>query len=56
MPGFAKEGKRAVISALSLELLDPGPDDTIDPVSGTCPPACGSGDEQAFLHEGVFLP
>ena len=56
VPGIAREGKRAVISALSVDLLDRGPDDTIDPVSGSCPPTCGSGDEQPFLTEGVFTP
>ncbi len=56
VPGFAREGKRAVMSALSVELLDRGPDDTITPVSGACPPTCGSGDEQPFLTEGVVTP
>jgi serine protease AprX len=56
VPGVAKEGKRAVISALSVALLDRGPDDTIAPGSGTCPPTCGSGDEQPFLTEGLFTP
>ncbi len=56
VPGTAREGKRAVISAVSVALLDRGPDATITPPSGTCPPNCGSGDEQPFLHEGVFTP
>ena len=45
MPGFAREGKRAVISTGGLALNDAGPDGSILPTSGTCPPTCGSGDE-----------
>jgi hypothetical protein len=53
---FAKEGKRAVISALSVELLDAGGDGSIGPPAGTCPPTCGSGDERVYLRQGVFVP
>jgi serine protease AprX len=60
VPGFAREGKRAVISAFSVELLDAGPDSSIDPSSDPlglgCPPTCGSGDESVFLRQGVFVP
>jgi CSLREA domain-containing protein len=56
VPGIAKEGKLAVISALSLSVLDAGADGSIAPGSGTCPPTCGSGDESTFLSEGVFEP
>jgi dienelactone hydrolase len=56
VPGFAREGKRAVISAFSLKLLDAGPDGTITPGSGSCPPTCGTGDEAVYLRQGVFAP
>jgi hypothetical protein len=52
VPNFAKEGKRAVISALSVKLLDAGPNGTIG--GPACAPACGDGDEQTYLEEGVF--
>jgi serine protease AprX len=55
-PGFAVEGKRAVISALSVLVEDAGADGSLTPATGTCPPACGSGDEHPFLREGVFAP
>jgi hypothetical protein len=55
-PDFAKEGKRTVISALAVGLLDRGADDAITPGSGTCPPTCGSGDERLVLTEGLFAP
>jgi Tol biopolymer transport system component len=54
VPGFAKEGKRAVISA-SFKVLDAGADGDVTPPSG-CPPTCGTGDEQTFLDQGVFAP
>ena len=58
VPGFAREGDRAVMSAFSLRLLDAGPDGDIDPASGGlgCPPTCGSGDEATFLRQGLFTP
>jgi hypothetical protein len=60
VPGFAQEGKRAVISAFSVNLLDAGPDGSITPPSPpaglACPPICGSGDESVFLRQGVFAP
>jgi hypothetical protein len=54
LPGFAREGERAVAAMRDFRLIDPGPDRQI-PVSG-CPPACGSGDERPFLTQGVFAP
>jgi hypothetical protein len=54
--GFAKEGKRALISTLSVKLLDAGPDGSITPGSGTCPPTCGTGDERPYLDQGIFAP
>jgi Acetyl xylan esterase (AXE1) len=56
VPGFAREGGRAVISTESVSVLDAGPDDTLAPPVGDCPPACGSGDESTFLREGVLAP
>ena len=56
LPNFARERSRAVISTHSLEILDLGPDDSITPPSGACPPNCGSGDESVFVRQGVFLP
>jgi hypothetical protein len=55
VPGFAKEGKRAVI-ATGATVRDAGPDGTILPASGVCPPTCGTGDERTFLDSGLFLP
>jgi hypothetical protein len=60
VPGFAREGKRAVVSINSLKLLDAGPDGIIAPASNPlglgCPPTCGSGDEHAFMEQGLFAP
>jgi hypothetical protein len=55
LPGFAKERKRMVISAHEVSLQDAGPDGSIGPAAG-CPPTCGTGDEQRYLVQGVFLP
>jgi glucose/arabinose dehydrogenase len=55
VPGFAREGKRSVISALTIQLLDVGADGSIGPPAG-CPPSCGSGDEAVFLRQGIFAP
>jgi hypothetical protein len=60
VPGYVKEGKRAVVSAFSFSVLDAGPDGDIDPVSDPvglgCPPTCGSGDEGTYLRQGVVTP
>jgi Tol biopolymer transport system component len=53
VPGFAKEGRRAVMSMLSIALQDPGTDGSL---GAGCPPACGTGDESAFLTQGLFTP
>jgi hypothetical protein len=55
VPGFAKEGERTIIDALSLFVQDMGADGDIDPGS-SCPPTCGTGDEGTFLREGVVTP
>jgi hypothetical protein len=60
VPGYVKEGKRAVVSAFSFSVLDQGADGDIDPASDPvglgCPPTCGSGDEGTYLRQGVFAP
>jgi hypothetical protein len=55
VPDMVKEGKRTVISTFEVRVLDAGPDAAVDPGSG-CPPACGTGDEQPFLVQGLFAP
>ncbi len=54
MPGLAREGDRAVISAFSLTVEDPGADGDLR--GPACPPTCGTGDEAVFLRQGLFLP
>jgi hypothetical protein len=56
VPDFIKEGRRTVVSAFSLHVLDAGADSSITPPSGACPPTCGSGDEKTFLTQGIFTP
>jgi hypothetical protein len=56
VPGLVKEGKRTVISAFSVALLDAGADGSVAPPSGSCPPTCGSGDENPYLVQGIFAP
>jgi hypothetical protein len=53
VPGMIQERKRTVTSVLSVGIDDPGADETLG--SG-CPLACGTGDEQAVLDEGIFAP
>jgi beta-propeller repeat-containing protein len=55
VPGFAKEGKRAVIRLQSVRMKDAGPDADVGPPA-TCPPTCGTGDERTYLDQGVFAP
>jgi hypothetical protein len=55
VPGFAREGKRAVIRVQSLRMKDAGPDADVGPPA-TCPPTCGTGDERTYLDQGVFAP
>jgi TolB protein len=56
IPGFAKEGKRMILSTLSLRVRDSGADGDIGDSSPGCPPTCGTGDERTFLDQGIFLP
>jgi ABC-type phosphate transport system substrate-binding protein len=53
VPGFAKEGKNAIIDMQSINVEDAGPNGTLGP---GCPRVCGDGDESVFLNSGVFLP
>jgi ABC-type phosphate transport system substrate-binding protein len=53
VPGFAKEGKNAIIDMTAINVRDAGPNGTLGP---NCPRVCGDGDEKTFLHEGIFLP
>ncbi len=56
IPGFALEQHRAIIAIQELAIMDAGPDGTLTPPQGSCPPSCGSGDEQPYLVPGVFTP
>jgi PKD repeat protein/glucose/arabinose dehydrogenase len=56
LPNFARERSRAVISTYSMEILDLGPDGSLTPPSGACPPTCGTGDESVFVRQGVVAP
>lgn len=51
-PGTVANQKRALWQVDRVEVLDPGPNGTI----GSCPGACGDGDETVFLRPGVFVP
>ena len=53
-PGIAREQSRAVWGLGGLEVYDSGPNGT--GVGPGCPPACGDGDEQVFMHQGLFVP
>jgi arylsulfatase A-like enzyme len=56
VPNYVKEKKRTIMDLQSLAVNDAGPDGTLTPGSGACPPTCGSGDEKVFMREGVFAP
>jgi hypothetical protein len=56
VPNLVKEKKRMVVSVLSFLVEDAGADGTITPVTGSCPPTCGSGDEKIYMRQGVFVP
>ena len=55
VPGFTREGARALISTYSFEVTDAGDDGVIDGGDG-CPLDCGTGDEKLFLRQGLFAP
>jgi hypothetical protein len=51
-PGAVADLKRQIWQVQSLRVLDPGPNGAI----GSCPGACGDGDEADFERPGVFVP
>ena len=53
-PGAVREQSRAVWELGALEIYDAGPNGT--GLESGCPPACGDGDEQVFMHQGLFIP
>ena len=53
-PGVVREQSRAVWELGVLEVYDAGPNGT--GLESGCPPACGDGDEQVFMHQGLFAP
>jgi len=52
------ELQRGVVSVFSLNAKDQGPDGSITPAGAPlpCPPLCGTGDEQKYQDQGLFLP
>jgi glucose/arabinose dehydrogenase len=53
-PGLVREQSRAVWDLGVIEVYDAGPNGT--GLDSGCPPACGDGDEQVFMHQGLFAP
>jgi hypothetical protein len=51
-PGTVADVKRQIWQIQSLRVLDPGPNGTV----GSCPGACGDGDETVFMRPGVYVP
>jgi subtilase family protein/VCBS repeat protein len=54
IPGIAREGQRAIWQLDQVEVKDAGPNGT--GYGAGCPSACGDGDEQTFMRQGVFVP
>jgi hypothetical protein len=54
IPGVVLEGKRAVWQLGQVEVKDAGPNGT--GYDSGCPSACGDGDEQTFMRQGLFVP
>jgi hypothetical protein len=54
IPGIVPEGGRAVWQLGQVQVRDPGPNGT--GFGAGCPSACGDGDEQTFMRQGVFVP
>lgn len=52
--GMIREGKRSVISMPRFAVLDAGPDGAL--TGPSCPPTCGTGDEEIYLEQGTFAP
>ncbi len=53
-PGMIREGKRTILATPSFSVLDAGFDG--DVAAPSCPPTCGTGDEERFLEQGTFTP
>jgi len=56
VPSTVKELQRGIVAIHNVRAMDAGPDGTVAPPSGSCPPTCGSGDETKFAEQGIFIP
>ena len=54
LPGSVIELKRSIWEIGQVRVMDAGPNGT--GYDTGCPPACGDGDEQVYLREGIFIP
>jgi hypothetical protein len=54
IPGMVPAGKRSIWQLGQVAVKDAGPNGT--GYGAGCPSACGDGDEQTFLRQGVFVP
>jgi hypothetical protein len=54
IPGVAAGGERAIWQLGQVEVKDAGPNGT--GYDAGCPSACGDGDEQTFMRQGLFIP
>lgn len=54
LPSLILERKRTILSIRSLTIQDLGADGEVN--AGGCPLSCGTGDERAFLEQGVYTP
>jgi TolB protein len=54
LPSSVLERKRTIVDVRSITVTDAGADGNAD--AAGCPLACGTGDEQTFLDQGLFTP
>jgi hypothetical protein len=54
IPGIVPEGARSVWQLGQVTVKDAGPNGT--GYDAGCPSACGDGDEQTFMRQGIFVP
>jgi hypothetical protein len=54
MPGMVPDGDRSIWQLGQIAVRDAGPNGT--GYGAGCPSACGDGDEQTFMRQGVFVP
>jgi hypothetical protein len=54
IPGLVREANRTIWELGQVEVKDAGPNGT--GYDAGCPIACGDGDEQTFMRQGLFLP